>query len=558
MANFRQRVSAAVQAFKSGLAPAGPKLRANPHPPRSGNVQIREYAGARYDRLTEDWSAPLTTGDAEMKTRIRILRQRARELERNEPYSLRFLSRLEDNVYDHHGMTFRSLAGDWRNEKGKGLKYYLDKQDAQVIDLAYTEWRKNAFVTGDMSLCEGGRLALRSVARDGDEITKKVLNFKNNKFGFALQLLEADMIDDFKNEVSRDTGSLDVRRQIRMGVEVNGYMAPTAYWLLSEHPGDMQWWVAQGYWSTRHDAKDFIHPFKRSRITQVRDVTWLHGIMRDLKMLDGYDEAAIVAARTGAAKMGFITRDYNEPGDPFTGEQGGDPALVGNKAFDAEPGLIEDLSQSPGLHFEKWDPAYPHEQYDAFHKARVRRIAAGVNMSYHALANDLTEVNFSSIRAGLLEDREYYKALQTWWIYDWESPVFMAWLEWSLMAGNIKNPATGFALPFSKLEKFQMHKFRPRRWPWVDPVKDVQASIDAINNRLKSRSEVIEENSQNTFEEVISEQEAEQEYAEEHGVDLPPAADIPPSQNQEEIDETGQTDTTTGKKKQPTNKKADK
>jgi len=320
----------------------------------------------------------------------------------------------------------------------------------------------------------------------------------------------------------------------------------------------MQWWVAQGYWSTRHDAKDFIHPFKRSRITQVRDVTWLHGIMRDLKMLDGYDEAAIVAARTGAAKMGFITRDYNEPGDPFTGEQGGDPALVGNKAFDAEPGLIEDLSQSPGLHFEKWDPAYPHEQYDAFHKARVRRIAAGVNMSYHALANDLTEVNFSSIRAGLLEDREYYKALQTWWIYDWESPVFMAWLEWSLMAGNIKNPATGFALPFSKLEKFQMHKFRPRRWPWVDPVKDVQASIDAINNRLKSRSEVIEENSQNTFEEVISEQEAEQEYAEEHGVDLPPAADIPPSQNQEEIDETGQTDTTTGKKKQPTNKKADK
>lgn len=546
MPSFIQRVGAAVAGFKKGFVakPAG----------RGAGFQLprqsaREYAGARYDRLVEDWASPLTTGDAEMKTRLRTLRGRARELERNEPYTGRFLTRLVDNVYDHHGITFTSLAGNWKNDAKKGLTYYLDKNDAKVIELAYAEWKKVASITGDMTLNELGRTALRSTARDGDMIAKKIVG-NHNKFGFAIQALEADMIDDYRNEVNKDTGSAESKRQIRMGVEVNGYMMPTSYWILAEHPGDMQWWQAQGYWSNPYPARDFIHPFHRTRFTQVRDVTWLCSVMRDLKMLDGYDEAAIVAARTGAAKMGFLMRDYNEPGEAYAGEQGVDPALAGNKAMDAEPGLIEDLSQNPGLKFEKWDPAYPHEQYDMFIKTRVRRIGAGLDTSYYALANDLTDVNFSSIRAGLLEDREHYKALQTWWIAHFESQVFLAWLEVALMNGTIRNPATNFALPMSKIEKFEQHAFRPRRWPWVDPEKDANAAKIAVDNRLKSRSEVIEENSQNTFEQVIEEQAMEQQVAEAAGVELPPCADkMPPPPTGNQVDESGQDGKTSSKSK---------
>lgn len=536
MPTFRERITASIAAFKNAGNPRRTSQR-QPQPPRfAKSTQVRDYAGARYDRLTEDWMSPLTTGDAEMKTRIRTLRGRARELERNEPYTGRFLTRLVDNVYDHHGMTFASLAGEWRNEKGKGLTYYLDKNDAKVIEIAYTEWRKNASVTGNMSLNELGRTALRSTARDGDMIARKIIGGQN-KFGFAIQALEADMIDDYRNEINKNTGTPETKRETRMGVEVNGYMMPTNYWILQEHPGDMQWWQADGYWSKSHPAREFIHPFHRTRFTQVRDVTWLCSVMRDLKMLDGYDEAAIVAARTGAAKMGFITRDYNEPGDAYAGEQGVDPAMGGDKAMDAEPGLIEDLSQQPGLKFEKWDPAYPHEQYADFIRTRVRRIGAGLDTSYYALANDLTDVNFSSIRAGLLEDREHYKALQTWWIDHFESQVFLAWLEVALLSGTITNPVTNVPLPFTKIKKFEQHRFRPRRWPWVDPEKDANANKIAVDNRFKSRSEVIEETSQNTFEDIITEQAMEQKMAEEAGVELPPVADkMPPAPGANTID----------------------
>jgi lambda family phage portal protein len=419
----------------------------------------------------------------------------------------------------------------------------IDELDAGVIESAYAEWKKNPFVSGDMSLNEGGRLALRSTARDGDMLVKWVVDPSMNEFGFGLQLLEADMCDDMKNEVIRtaDQGNGGrVLSEVRMGVQVNGYMKPEGYWILKAHPGDQMWWNTDGYISDFHPADEFIHPFKKTRITQVRDVTWLCGIMRDLRMLDGYDEAAIVAARTGAAKMGFITREYGDPGDPYTGPRaqpndanggagdGGDGSGVGDMRMDADAGLIEDLSQSPGLKFEKWDPAYPHEQYDQFMKVRLRRIGAGLDMSYYAIANDLTEVNFSSIRAGLLEDREHFKALQTWWIYHFEAPIFLKWLQISLANGAIRDPLTGSALPFSKLKKFSNHKFHPRRWDWVDPQKDIAAAVIAIDNRIKTRDEVIQDHSQRTFKETIAQHAREQQIADEAGVELPPVAGAMP------------------------------
>lgn len=499
----------------------------NNSPRRSGYngpaVSHRSYAAANYDRLTEDFLAPLTTGDAEMRTRMRTIRGRARELERNEPYTIRYLSAMENNIYDHHGMTLKSRAGELSKDPATGKPIFrFDAMANRIIETAYEDWKKNPFVSGDMTLNEGGRLALRTMVRDGDPLVKFVINGKYNH-GLALQLLEPDMIDDMRN-AARQTPTT----QVRMGVEVErDTFATVAYWLLADHPGDMQWWSENGYYSERKDAADFLHLFRRRRFTQCRDVTWLVGIMRDLKMLDGYDEAAIVAARTGAAKMGFFTRDPNSPGPAYQGENTDadgnpiDPAMGGNKSMDAEPGLIEDLSQSPGLKFESFNPEYPHAMYAEFVKSRIRRIAAGLNMSYNTLANDLENVNFSSIRAGLLDDREQYKATQTLWIDKFERPVFLKWLEVALLSGELRDPFTGSALPFAKLAKFSQHQFRPRRWAWVDPLKDVEASVIAVNNRFKSRGEIIEEQGEGDFQDVIDQVASENASAKTAGVELP-------------------------------------
>ncbi len=145
MPTFRQRLKSAIAAFSAKPAPVRYPQPVSMRQMREAGMK-RSYSGAQVDRLTLDWQSPLTTGDAEMRTRLRTLRGRARELERNDPYTKRFLSRLQDNVYDHHGITFSSLAGEWRRDpKTKKLAYILDEMDAAVIEQAYTEWKKNPF-----------------------------------------------------------------------------------------------------------------------------------------------------------------------------------------------------------------------------------------------------------------------------------------------------------------------------------------------------------------------------------------------------------------------------
>jgi hypothetical protein len=102
--SFIQRVAAAAKGFASGGAQGSRRMMFP--------AQRRGYEAANYDRLTMDWSAPLTTGDAEMRTRLRTIRGRARELERNDPYTIRYLTCLENNIYDHHGITLQSKAAD--------------------------------------------------------------------------------------------------------------------------------------------------------------------------------------------------------------------------------------------------------------------------------------------------------------------------------------------------------------------------------------------------------------------------------------------------------------
>lgn len=523
------------QAAKAAVKPksAARKTAAAKQPEQAGKgptfrvpqqKAARSFDAAQFTRLTEDWYAPLTTGDSELRTRIRTIRNRMRELRRNNPYARRFLQSLENNVFSADGVTLQMKAGDWATIKDPVTKkskaeFKLDDYANRVIETAWYDWARDPLISGGMSLGAAMRVALTNTACDGDTLTKFLRGTQFNKYGFALQLFEGDIIDDLRNDSVRGQGAQPTPgNQVRMGVEVNPYMRPVAYWLLQNYPGDWQYWGTNGIWSDRfeavtNDQPNFVHLFVKERITLVRGISWMVTAGAPMQMLDGFDEAAVVAARTGASKMGFFQRPVPD-GAHYAGDDDG----VGNLQMDAEPGAFEELPY--GMEFKEWNPAYPSEAYAHFVKACLRRIASGLGMSYNTLASDLEGVNYSSLRAGVLDEREQYKAIQTWFIDRWLRPVFEAWLEAALLSGQIN-------LPFTKLAKFNAPTFRPRRWDWVDPMRDVQADILAINNRLKTRNQVIAENGQGDFEDTIDEIAREEKYAADKGVNFPAIEQTP-------------------------------
>ena len=70
--------------------------------------------------------------------------------------------------------------------------------------------------------------------------------------------------------------------------------------------------------------------------------------------------------------------------------------------------------------------------------------------------------------------------------------IFPQWLESSLLSGAILLP-NGSALPAYKLDRFAAHSWSGRGWAWVNPLQDVQASIEAVRAGFVSPQDIAAE-----------------------------------------------------------------
>jgi len=111
-------------------------------------------------------------------------------------------------------------------------------------------------------------------------------------------------------------------------------------------------------------------------------------------------------------------------------------------------------------------------------------------VSYNTLANDLEGVNFSSIRQGVLEDREVWKVLQAWMIDVFNKPIFDDWLRYALLNQQITTER-GKPLRLSLIDKYREVRWQPRRWQWVDPLKDASTAKMEEEQGWTSKSEII-------------------------------------------------------------------
>ena len=198
--------------------------------------------------------------------------------------------------------------------------------------------------------------------------------------------------------------------------------------------------------------------------------------MTGLNMLGAYQETALVAARAGACQEGYLE---NATGEEYIGD-GTDEH--GQPINTMEPGVIKTLPK--GLKFSANHPNNPNTAYGDYVKSVLRGISAGLGVSYNTLANDLENVNYSSIRAGLLDERDMYRTIQQWFIDAFMQPIFDAWLPLAFLSGEI-------ALPFAKMDKFNNPTWKARTWAWVDPKKDQEANILGTNNYMESPQHIL-------------------------------------------------------------------
>ena len=140
-----------------------------------------------------------------------------------------------------------------------------------------------------------------------------------------------------------------------------------------------------------------------------------------------------------------------------------------------EPGTLKVLP--PGFDVKFSDPA---EVGDAvpFLQLQLRGIAAGLGVPEYLLTGDLSQANYSSLRAALVEFRTRLEQLQHQVIvYQLCRPIWRAWIVGEVLADRLVGDLDAL---------LAVEWVTPRR-DWVDPLKDAQATREALDVGLTSR-----------------------------------------------------------------------
>jgi lambda family phage portal protein len=233
--------------------------------------------------------------------------------------------------------------------------------------------------------------------------------------------------------------------------------------------------------TVRVPASEIVHLFRPLRPGQIRGEPWLARALVKLNELDQYDDAELVRKKTAAMFAGFITR--MSPEDNLMGE--GLPDANGAAMAGLEPGTMQILEPGEDVKFSQ--PADVGASYAEFLRMQFRAVAAAMGITYEMLTGDLTQVNYSSIRAGLLEFRRRCEAIQhNVIVHQLCRPIWRAWMEQAALEGAL-------ALPQFNQNKrdYLAAKWIPQGWQWVDPKKEFDAMLTAIRAGLLSRSEAI-------------------------------------------------------------------
>jgi lambda family phage portal protein len=286
---------------------------------------------------------------------------------------------------------------------GTGIKPQSKANDPEFrkkIQELWLRWTDEADAVGLCDFYGLQSLVLRSVVECGECFVRMKIDRNNATVPLKLQVLESEHLDSSKD------GALPNGNVIRSGIEFDKSGKRVAYYLYREHPGESLLLNSINIDSVRIPAKEILHIFKPLRPGQIRGEPWLSSVLLKLHELDQYKDAELVRKKTAAMFAGFVTR--LDPDSVMFDEK----KSKDSDGFVArlEPGTMQLLNPGEDVRFSS--PADVGSTYEAFIKQQLRAISVGLGITYEQLTGDLSGVNYSSIRAGLVEFRRRWTALQ--------------------------------------------------------------------------------------------------------------------------------------------------
>ncbi len=389
------------------------------------------YEGVRSSRRAGGWAPQGTSGNAEIGPSLTKLRDNARALVRDNAYAKRAVREWSKRVVGY-GITPQADTGR------DALNEIIDRYWLQWVRECSSDQRENFYAEQ------------KRIVRAAYESGEVLVRLWNRRAGDGLavpmqvQVIEADYIDSGKTETLKDG-------YIIHGIEFDVIGRVRAYWLFGQHPGDVISYAVRGMASRRVSAEFVLYHGELERPGDVRAVTRFAPVMNKLRDIDEYADAEIFRKKTEACLAANVTSP-----------EGPDAAPLGGRLTDASGNVIEQLQpgmisySAPGQGIEFLAPASSGD-FAEHKKAELREVAAGLGIPYTILADDLSDVNYSSYRGGAVSFREDVDEYRwNWFIPQVLDPIWRRFIDTLVLMGTIPEPAYGVKWnppPFDLLDR---------------------------------------------------------------------------------------------------------
>lgn len=471
----------ATSALKSVSTPLGPLDSARG--PKDGGQALtvtgkRAFEAAAYNRATDSWVGAGISFNREIRYALYRLRAISRDLAQNDPYIKKWLNSISNYTVGPKSFTIKNKAFDWVQQPDKSTKKVYDVYANSVIEENFNTFCTKEFctVSENQSFRQFLNTILRSKNVDGEVFIKYCYpSTKDNVYGYSLQAFEASMVPEHLNLILPN-GNLVV-----MGIEYNAFKKAVAYYFRKRPDNadfDLQYY-ANDY--VRVDARDVIHFYSVEFVGQLRGYPQLVAIANRIKILKGYEDAALVNARSSAMKN--LVLEYNSENFGEMGKadiQGADEDENGDIIQNMEPGTTYIVPK--GMKAVDYNPKYPEAEHAAFAENVLYSVSAGLNIDNATLTSNVSRANYTSIRAAMLDSRLTYKTMQADIREIIIEPIYKKVIELSILTGRLN-------LPFTKIQKFNKPLVMGFTPDWVDPLKDGRAENEAIEAKRKTMEE---------------------------------------------------------------------
>lgn len=410
----------------------------------------RSYDAATKGRRGDGWASYNQSQNAnhDIQKSLHILRDRSIHAYKNNSSAFSAHRKIQNNVIGSGIMpTPVSVIGEKKLTKNEIET--IKREWKAFSETTVCDWNGNMYMGGLQSL------GMRTLSVQGEVFVMRQRDSKS-RIPFKLQVLSPHMVDHNKTsyQLKQREGNFIVQ-----GVEFDSRGRKVGFWVFDSDPKNEYTIKLQSVFVS---IDDIFQVFYADFPEQVRGVPFGVPAMLNMRDLDDYEDAQLMLQKVAACHVGVTTRP--EDADNTTAYENYDHI---------EPGMMQHLAPGEEITFN--NPPTPGS-YSEYVSKNQQKNASGFGIMYEQLTGDLSNVNFSSYKAGWVEAQRQVED----WQYNMFIPQFCdrVWdwfIDGLLVRGIISKRAAA--------------EWTPQGREMIDPVKEMNGLILELKSGLISWTE---------------------------------------------------------------------